>query len=390
MKRLTIYGMLLAFSFFVTGEAFSQAPDAGSVTPATASEKEADFSAKYDKLVENGRRIYAMQNEYPSAPAERQWAILEEGDALYQENNKLFAEMNVLAKEIYAADTAHSNEKINKYFIDLVTKYFQDDNYEEAYKLVAMLIKDDLQVRYPELLELTGVAAFMVGLIPTAERYFERAKKEGVLTQGGTSLMQQLGYYKTAWEEERKKLAAEKTDDDLPRVLIKTTKGDILVELFENEAPNTVANFISLVEKKYYDGLTFHRVIPEFVIQGGCPKGDGTGGPGYTIKCETNLPGARKHFRGYLSMAHAGKDTGGSQFFITLVPTQHLDGGHTVFGRVIDNKEYQSKEVLSKIERVNPNPRAQNAGPKPDVMTKVEVLRKRPGKEYKPVTSPEM
>lgn len=118
-----------------------------------------------------------------------------------------------------------------------------------------------------------------------------------------------------------------------PHVIMETDKGTMKIELFEQDAPGTVQNFITLIEKGFYDGLTFHRVIDDFMIQGGCPRGTGTGGPGYTIKCEIN---PNKHLRGSLSMAHAGKDTGGSQFFICHSPQPHLDGVHTVFGRVIE------------------------------------------------------
>lgn len=112
----------------------------------------------------------------------------------------------------------------------------------------------------------------------------------------------------------------------------------MVLELFEDDAPGTVANFTKLAKSGYYDGLSFHRVIPNFVIQGGCPKGDGTGGPGYTIPCE--LTGKRQfHDRGVISMAHAGRNTGGSQFFIchSRQNTAHLDRNHTVFGKVIEN-----------------------------------------------------
>ncbi|XMB66137.1 peptidylprolyl isomerase [Mycoplasmatota bacterium zrk1] len=112
---------------------------------------------------------------------------------------------------------------------------------------------------------------------------------------------------------------------------------EILIELFE-EAPKTVENFEKLANSGFYNGLKFHRVIPGFVAQGGCPHGTGTGGPGYTIKCETeNNP--HKHLRGALSMAHAGKDTGGSQFFICHDSFPHLDGVHTVFGQVIEGED---------------------------------------------------
>ena len=119
--------------------------------------------------------------------------------------------------------------------------------------------------------------------------------------------------------------------------IISTEKGDMKAELYEKETPVTVENFVNLAGKRFYDGLTFHRVIPDFVIQGGCPRGDGTGGPGYTIPCETSA-GRQYHDRGVLSMAHRGKDTGGSQFFICMnrENTQHLDGVHTCFGRVIE------------------------------------------------------
>lgn len=128
---------------------------------------------------------------------------------------------------------------------------------------------------------------------------------------------------------------------------LKTDKGTMKIELYEKETPNTVANFVKLAKEGFYDGLRFHRVIPDFVIQGGCPfsrnLGDprvGTGGPGWTIKCETSAE-RQYHDRGVLSMAHAGKDTGGSQFFIchNRQNTQHLDGVHTCFGKVVEGIE---------------------------------------------------
>lgn len=135
---------------------------------------------------------------------------------------------------------------------------------------------------------------------------------------------------------------------------IHTKKGVMKVEFFDKDAPNTVANFVSLSKKGFYDGLTFHRVIPNFVIQGGCPNGDGAGGPGYTIKCE--LDGDNQyHDKGVLSMAHAGRDTGGSQFFVchNRQNTQHLDRNHTVFGKVIEGVEIVDEigqgDVIQKI-----------------------------------------
>lgn len=124
------------------------------------------------------------------------------------------------------------------------------------------------------------------------------------------------------------------------KVEIKTSKGIMIAELYDVETPITANNFKTLIRKRFYDGLNFHRVIPNFVIQGGCPNRTGTGGPGYTIQCETDKP-RQYHDRGVLSMAHAGRNTGGSQFFIchNRQGTQHLDGKHTCFGQLVSGFE---------------------------------------------------
>jgi len=124
----------------------------------------------------------------------------------------------------------------------------------------------------------------------------------------------------------------------MSKAIIKTEKGDMTVEFYDKDAPNTVANFLKLAKSGYYDGVTFHRVIPDFVVQGGDPTGTGAGGPGYSIDCE--LEGENQyHDRGVLSMAHAGRNTGGSQFFIchSRNNTAHLDRNHTCFGKVVEN-----------------------------------------------------
>ena len=123
----------------------------------------------------------------------------------------------------------------------------------------------------------------------------------------------------------------------MSQVKISTGKGDMIVELYDNETPITTNNFKKLISEGFYNGLNFHRVIPNFVIQGGCPNGTGAGGPGYQIPCEVTAE-KQYHDRGVLSMAHAGRNTGGSQFFIchSRQGTQHLDRNHTCFGKVID------------------------------------------------------
>ncbi len=148
------------------------------------------------------------------------------------------------------------------------------------------------------------------------------------------------------------------TEEALPQIRIQTNRGDITLELFEDDAPNTVANMIALAEQGFYNGLTFHRVIANFMIQGGCPKGTGTGGPGYRFGDE--FVSHRRHdAAGILSMANAGPSTNGSQFFITHGPQPHLDGRHTVFGKVIEGLD-----VVNAIQQG-------------DVMETFEVLQKR-------------
>lgn len=146
--------------------------------------------------------------------------------------------------------------------------------------------------------------------------------------------------------------------------IIKTNKGDMKVTLYANETPKTVENFVKLIKEGYYNGLKWHRVLPDFVIQGGCPNtrdGEtgmaGTGGPGYTIDCETDAD-LQHHEKGVLSMAHAGKNTGGSQFFVchSRTNTAHLDGGHTCFGKVIEGldviDQISEGDAIESIEMV--------------------------------------
>ena len=141
-----------------------------------------------------------------------------------------------------------------------------------------------------------------------------------------------------------------------------TTNGIIYIKLTPEFTPNTVANFATLVKDGFYDNLNFHRVIDGFMAQGGCPDGTGMGGPDWAIECETSAQG-QTHYKGSLSMAHAGKNTGGSQFFLCFVPCPHLDGVHTVFGRI----EVQDKDSLANLDKIQQE----------DKITKIEILENR-------------
>ena len=133
-----------------------------------------------------------------------------------------------------------------------------------------------------------------------------------------------------------------------------TDKGEMMIEFYEKDAPKTVENFVKLSNDGFYNGLTFHRVIPDFVIQGGCPDGTGAGGPGYSIDCELNGDN-QYHDRGVLSMAHAGRNTGGSQFFIchSRKNTSHLDRNHTCFGKVVEGLDViDAIKMGDKIQKI--------------------------------------
>ena len=258
---------------------------------------------------------------------------------------------------------------------DVLQSALQADNPKKTLSLVQTL--DDAGKANEELLLTGATAAMITSELDLAEKFLKAAEEAGVSADKIASLQKAIDHERPKVDSEMATRAAEGKADDLPRVKIETTKGTIVVELFENEAPNTVANFISLVDSHFYDGTPFHRVIPQFMAQGGDPTGTGTSGPGYTIDCECELPNARKHFLGSLSMAHAGKDTGGSQFFLTFRPTEHLDGRHTVFGRVI-----KGLDILPKITRTE----GPQARPTQDKIISAEVIRKR-DHAYEPKTT---
>jgi len=258
---------------------------------------------------------------------------------------------------------------------DVLQSAMQADDPKKALSLVKTLV--DAGKANEETLLTGATAAMITSELDLAEKFLKAAKDAGMSADKIGSLQKAIENERPKVDAEMAVRATEEKADDLPQVKIETSKGTIIVELFENQAPNTVANFISLVESNFYDGTPFHRVIPQFMAQGGDPTGTGTSGPGYTIDCECELPNARKHFLGSLSMAHAGKNTGGSQFFLTFRPTEHLDGRHTVFGRVIEGFD-----VLPKINRTE----GPQARPTQDKINTAEIIRKR-DHEYEPKKS---
>lgn len=304
-----------------------------------------------------------------------------------QYNQKVQAGHNMVPRLREAAlrsyvSAPNTDRELTRFLVKLADDDARTDQYASAFKIAQTMLENDCDERV--LYDIAGTAAFGTNQFELAQQYLKEAESLGILNQGKKHLPV-IAAAKQNWAVEEKIRAAEAEADDLPRVRVTTNKGDIVLELFENEAPDTVGNFISLVEKGFYDGLTFHRVLPGFMAQAGSPKGDGSDGPGYTIYCECRKDNFRRHFAGSLSMAKTpARDSGGSQFFLTFVPTSQLDGEHTVFGRVLEGFD-----TLTRIQRRDPDS-SEQLTIVPDKILKAEVIRKRPGSEYVPNKSSEV
>ena len=391
MKRtvLTLLGVLL----MLAGTSVALGQESPEKEPASAEPAKTEpgvmgpKAEAFDKLFTEWKKILAELRDlkfeqYPKAGIDRRIEISKRYDELIAEGEAMQGELVAAAVETYK-EAPNKYPAVTQLLAGIVSWDCEADDYEKAFELGSTLIEHGLEA--PGIYGLVGEAAFCTNRFDLAEKYFKKAVDGNApLSEDAEAHQQQIGYYKVQWEKERKIREAEAEADDLPRVEITTEHGKMIVELFENEAPNTVANFLSLVKKGFYDGLTFHRVLPHFMAQGGCPDGTGSGGPGYAIACECVKPNSRKHFRGSLSMAHAGPDTGGSQFFLTFVPTMGLDGPpsrshHTVFGRVVEGFDQ-----LAKIKRRDPEDEQPGD---PEKIISMKVLRDR-GHEYKPETLP--
>ncbi|MFO0821061.1 MAG: peptidylprolyl isomerase [Pirellulales bacterium] len=318
----------------------------------------------------NDQEISAIVAKFREASPNEQAALRKTYGELVGKANTILVRLRKAAMAEYAAKP-NADPQVVRTLLGILGNDLKSDDYVAASELAQLLISNQCEDKRLPLM--AGYAAFGTNRFEDAKRLFQQAAEAGQIDQEAESYLMGMDKFIEAWKNEAAIREQEAAADDLPRVKLVTNKGPIVIELFENQAPQAVANFISLVEKKYYDGLTFHRVLAGFMAQGGCPNGDGAGGPGYKIYCECGREDYRHHFTGTLSMAHAGKDTGGSQFFLTFRPTPHLDSRHTAFGRVIEGFE-----VLPRLQRRDPRSRIE-----PDKILSAEVIRKR-DHDYQP------
>ncbi len=336
---------------------------------------------QYDELYRDWRavvgQLHLLDVTYQNATARRRDKLRTQYQELVTRGSELEQQVIQAAISAYAKNP-EANADLADLLAGVVSLLMQGEEYEETLRLAQLLLDQGISRR--DLRIVAGLAAFAVAEFDSAEKHLRKANQEQALTGIAARCLKEIDAYKPAWEREQKLRDAERSAGDLPHVLLRTTQGEIELELFENEAPNTVANFIYLIEQGFYNGLTFHRVIAQQMAQAGCPNGDGSGGPGYMIPCECHREDHRRHFRGSLAMAHLGRDTGGSQFYLTFVPLAHLNGNHTVFGRVV-----RGLEVLAKLQRREPpDPGSRWINPNPDIsippadkIIEAKVLRKR-------------
>lgn len=312
--------------------------------------------------------------------------------ALQEEYQKLLVEGRPIAVElqhqlVLDARKSSGNGQVakSKFLYQLFAQNSDLDRYEHNWELAQYLIDVGFEDSKREIYSLIGRNALVQNDFENAKKFYEKAVISQVFPEAEQKVGIVLPAAVTKWpiEEAARKKDAEK--GDLPRVQFETSKGSFVIELFEDEAPNTVGNFIHLVEKGFYNDLLFHRVEKHLVVQTGCPNADGTGGPGYSIQGENGLPNSRNHFRGSVGMALSGDDaaSGGSQFYIGLVPLNFLDGRFTVFGRIIEGMD-----TIEHLNRVNLSEKSEEGERKlvPDHILSAKVLRKR-NHDYVPVYS---
>ena len=342
--------------------------------PAEASAEQGPARKAYDsKLAEWKQMMKDLQQlraEFDSAKPSQIPGIRKQWVEVVSKGDVLFPKLRSAALSSFVENPQTRDRALVRMLIELAGEALLADDYETCEHISVSMLEAGSTER--KLHDMIGISRFATHKFAEAEEAFKRAEQVGEISQMGRNYYGEVKKgYADFWKREAEIRTAEAEADDLPRVKLTTGKGEIVIELFENEAPETVGNFVNLVEQGYYDGLKFHRVLENFMAQTGCPKGDGSGGPGYRIYCEClTRNDHRKFFTGSLGMAHGGPNTGGSQFFITFRPTANLNGKHTCFGRVIEGLE-----IVRQITKVNPE--MPDAKLQPDKIITAELIRKR-------------
>lgn len=293
-----------------------------------------------------------------------------------QPGNELHHAMISAAVKEFQSNPAE-NPLIGEMLVRLIERKIDVDRFEGLLEAELALVGTEFETE--DLARQITMTSIALNEYDKTEKFVAPLVQDPVQGPRFKNIQDDLRKFRENWERELELREQDAAGEPLPMVRILTTKGAMDVELFENQAPQTVANFIHLVERGYYNGLNFHRVVEHFAAQGGCPNGDGSGDDGYTIYGENDNPDSRSFFRGTLGMALAGTDTdsAGTQFFITFLPTPELhEQGFTGFGRVVEGLE-----VLGNLNKIDPDAegdkKEEQKGLMPDEIIEITVLRKR-------------
>lgn len=385
-SNFCIFASVAASALFCSEDCLAKQDSAATPdTPVVQSEPEQDsaeaaaFEELRKSIKSNQDRINYLYRTLPIGFPDKRAKYKEEIERLTAANAKLKAEVFDKAKAAYRTTTApslYTTKILRDRLISMLRPKGVNDVFDpdSALELIALLREKDPE--NPVLLENEFLANYAMERFEQAQEALlkmESLQPDGQKNQYLANAMEQLATTIEKYQAELMIRRQEAGNDDLPRVRLETTEGNIILELYENHAPNTVANFIHLIrDQKFYDGKLFHLVVPGQYCQSGSPNGDGIGGADYYIKCECYGENIRSHFRGTISMLATQKDRGSSQFLITQQPNPHtFDGKYTAFGRVIDGMD-----VVMKLKNVDLSGRTSSTSNVSKII-RAEVLRSR-------------
>lgn len=383
--RFWIVALIAAWGLAIGTAAWADdtATEASAATPAPSAEALA-ARQEFDQAIKPWRRLARQMQElrtrFLASNAENRKVVREEYGKVLTDSERVLRELVPVLKKAYAANPA--DPELSELMITLAKLFFDGDKFESSLELAEGLIAQDS----PSIgaYDIAGQSAHELDRLDDAEKYFRLGLEKNALSPFGRQLLEELPQRRTLVEAEMARRAADEAKGDLPRMRLHTTRGDIVLELFEDDAPNTVASFLGLVADGFFDDLAFHRVISGFGAMSGSPTSDGQGGPGYETLVENDSAHARPHLRGAVSMVPLTKRTNGSQFFITLRPSRAkgLDGKQTVFGRVIEGMDVAT--WLHRYDAQEPNSLFE-----PDRILEATIIRRR-GHRYDAVTTADL
>lgn len=290
--------------------------------------------------------------------------------------SKIHPKLFDLAEKAWLEEPSREDGEFLNFIIQVLETRMTVGEYERANAIMKGLISLKIPDILPDLYDAAGEIAFMLNDFEQAARYLELAEQNKVLSERCAGFKKDLSYYRTSWAKESVFRQQDSEKKDLPRVTLDTTKGKIVLELYEDQTPNTVANFVYLVEKGFYDGMFFEQVIPGEGAVAGRSLENPDGGPGWSIRDEFDATNSRNHYRGTISMMRGEPNSAGSIFFISFSPIKDLDGKYVVFGRVVEGMDVLTK--LQIMDPTNPDPMAE-----PDQIEKASAVTKRDHK-YRP------